>query len=84
MGGEDVLVIRMKRKSNAAPKVSQDAPVIPIGTQVVIMRPNLWANCTGEVVKHNEDRTHRIKIQNKDGSGFWHTDAPGSQLEVDL
>jgi hypothetical protein len=43
----------------------------------------LWSSAEGEIVSIT-DGLHRIKIQNKAGDGFWHTDASGDFLETDL
>lgn len=69
-----------KSKSNVKREVTWK--IFPVGASVVIVRPNLWAGACGEVVKVT-DGVHRIKIPNKWGDGFWHTDVE-KELEFDL
>jgi len=70
-----------KRKTNKAP-AKCDLPPIPVGTQILILRPHLWAGCTGVVEKYNEATTlHYLEIAGKNGEKF-HAEATSRELEI--
>lgn len=38
------------------PAPAHAGKMLPIGTKVAVLRPNLWAGCSGFVVKHENDK----------------------------
>lgn len=74
----------MKRKIATA--VKYEGPIFPPGSDCLIHRPHLWANCTG-VVKSVENGIHRVWITAKDGAtypGGFHADVSGELLSVSI
>lgn len=59
-------------------------PPFDVGTPVVILRPCLWAGCSGTVEKYDAKTTiHTIAINGKHGETF-RGEATADCLEIDL
>lgn len=65
-------------KPKPAPEPS--GPMLPVGTKVMVLRPNLWAGASGEVVKHKGDK-HWVKVPALNGNGYFHGVATLSELK---
>lgn len=62
--------------------IRPDGLLLPIGTTVVILRPNLHEGLNAEVVKHVEGMNY-LKVTASNGSVF-HAMAGGNELEPSL
>lgn len=69
--------------SKPKPTPAYNGPMLPIGTKVMVLRPNLWAGHSGEVVRYFNDRPleHCVRIQAKDGDGYFHCAATIDELK---
>lgn len=66
--------------SKPKPAPEPSGPMLPIGTKVMVLRPNLWAGATGEVKDH-EGSKHLVKLPAKNYDGYYHCMALLSELK---
>ncbi len=71
--------MKKHRPEKAAPRSDIK---FPVGSSIIVLRPNLWHGTRGEVVAETNG-IHRCRLAGLNGETF-HCDAPGEQLQIDL